>query len=335
VVKSGPGDAPRYAAGKDYGVDTRWATLGRLPGGIGPNQPVWVDYDCGWGRIDSIVVSPKGVVSLLPGTPHNATPHPPASDAAHLVIANVWIPGRLPRLTAENLYPILEPSYPRGKHKGAPAATLLPKTWKKLRNGQPLHILAWGDSVTAGGQASDAAHQYQQRFVTLLKARFPKAQIRLTTAGWGGRNSDSFLKEPPGAEFNFEHAVLEKRPDVVVMEFVNDAYMTPEVVEQKYSSLQKRFEEIGAEWIILTPHFVRPDWMGASTVRVEADPRPYVAGLRQFTARHRVALADASLRWGHLWKEGIPYITLLSNSINHPDDRGHELFAQALLELFT
>ena len=65
-----------------------------------------------------------------------------------------------------------------------------------------------------------------------------------------------------------------------------------------------------------------------------ADPRPYVAGVRQFTGKHRIALADASLRWGHLWKEGIPYITLLSNSINHPDDRGHELFAQALIELF-
>src|SRR6185436_18314399 len=115
-------------------------------------------------------------------------------------------------------------------------------------------------------------------------------------------------------------------------EFVNDAYMTPEVVETKYSALLKRFQEIGAEWIILTPHFVRPDWMGAATVRVETDPRPYVAGVRQFTAKHNVALADASLRWGHLLKEGIPYTTLLSNSINHPDDRGHELFAQALIE---
>jgi hypothetical protein len=334
VLKSGPGNAARYVAGKDYGVETRWATIGRLPGGIAENQPVWMDYDCSWGRIDSIEVSPKGEVSLRQGTPHNATPHPPTPAEKNLVIANVWIPGRLPRLTAENLYPLLEPTYPETKQKGTPAATLLPKTCAKLRSGQPLHILAWGDSVTAGGQASDTAHQYQQRFVTLLKLRFPKASLRLTTAGWGGRNSDSFLKEPPGAEFNFERAVIEKRPDLIVMEFVNDAWMTPEVVEAKYSYLKKRFDEIGAEWIILTPHFVRPDWMNAVSVRVEADPRPYVAGVRQFASKHRVALADASLRWGHLLKEGIPYTTLLSNSINHPDDRGHELFARALMELF-
>lgn len=334
VLKSGPGDAKLYVKGKDYDVDTRWATVGRLPGGIPADQPVWMDYDCGWLRIDSIEVSAKGVVTIKQGTPHNATPHPPAPTVNSFVIANVWVPGRLPKLTAENLYPILEPTYPEKKRKETTAATLLPKTWKKLRDGEPLHILAWGDSVTAGGQASDAAHQYQSRFVAHLKERFPKAQIRLTTAGWGGRNSDSFLNEPPGAEFNFESAVIAKKPDLIVMEFVNDAYMTPEVVEQKYTSLKKRFDEIGAEWVILTPHFVRPDWMGASTLKVEVDPRPYVAGVRQFTAKHKVALADAALRWGHLYKEGIPYITLLSNSINHPDDRGHELFALSLMELF-
>lgn len=341
VLKSGAGEAMRYLAGKDYALEPLWATFGRLPGGIPEGQPVWADYVCGWGRIDSLVVDRKGVITLVQGTPHNATPVPAkreegkAKGAETWTLANIWVPGRLMKLTEENLYPVLEAEYPTTKRSGMPtAATLLPKTWAKLHNGQPLHVLAWGDSVTAGGQASDAAHQYQSQFVSLLKEQFPHAAIKLTTAGWGGRNSDSFLKEPPGAEFNFDRAVIAPHPDLIVMEFVNDAFMTPEVVEQKYSYLQQRFAEIGAEWIILTPHFVRPDWMGAPSVRVEADPRPYVAGVRQFTAKHRVALADASLRWGHLLKEGIPYITLLSNSINHPNDRGHELFAQSLIALF-
>ena len=250
-------------------------------------------------------------------------------------MANLWIAPLLPKLTADSLYPILEPTYPEPKpRRTPPAATLLPKTWAKLRAGQPVHVLAWGDSVTAGGQASDPAHQYQSRFVALLKTQFPHSDIRLTTAGWGGRTSDSFLNEPPGAQYNFAHAVLEPRPDLIVMEFVNDSFMTPPVVEAKYASIKKSFAEIGAEWAILTPHFVRPDWMNAPSTRVEVDPRPYVSGVRQFTAKHNVALADASLHWGHLLKEGIPYTTLLSNSINHPDDRGHELFAQALIELF-
>ncbi len=335
ALKEGPGSARHFAAGKDFAIEEHWATIGRLPEGIGQDQPVWVDYDCGWNRIDTVTLGRKGAVSIRQGMPHNATPHPPALTNGETALANLWIPGRLQALTQNNIYPILEATYPRPIRKeAAPASTLLPKTWAKLHDGSPLHVLAWGDSVTAGGQVSDAAHLYQSRFVALLHAQFPGANIRLTTAAWGGRNTDSFLNEPPGAEFNFAHAVLEPRPDLIVMEFVNDAWMTPDVVETKYSYLQKRFGEIGAEWIILTPHFVRPDWMGATSVRVEADPRPYVAGVRQFTAKHHIALADTSLRWGHLVKEGIPYTTLLSNSINHPDDRGHEMFAQALIDLF-
>lgn len=335
VLKSGPGDAAKFVQGKDYEVDTRWATIGRIEGGgIKEDTTVWADYDAGWGRIDSVVVNASGQVFLLAGKPHNATPHPPAPEQYMATLANIWIPGRLPKLTQDNLYPIIEPVYPEPKHKTPPAATLLPKTWAKIQHGQPLRIVAWGDSVTAGGQASDPSYQYQNQFAALLQAYYPRVPIQVITAGWGGRNSDSFLNEPPGSQYNFDHAVIEPHPDLVIMEFVNDAYMTPDVVETKYSALLKRFQAAGIEWIILTPHYVRPDWMNVNTVRVEQDPRPYVAGVRQFAARHNVALADASLRWGHLLKEGIPYTTLLSNSINHPDDRGHRLFALALMELF-
>jgi len=95
------------------------------------------------------------------------------------------------------------------------------------------------------------------------------------------------------------------------------------------------FRRIGAEWIILTPHYVRPDWMGLDREQqIDEDPRPYVAGLRRFAAKHQVALADASLRWGRLWRQGLPYRTLLVNGINHPDARGMKLFADSLMALF-
>ena len=334
-VKSGPGKAPLYAKAKDYEFDPSWATVGRIAGGIPENTPVWIDYICGWSRIDSIVVGHDGIVSVKQGIAHNATPQPPSTNKNETLLANVWVPGRLSHLTSENLYPIVEPQYIPIHHSNMPGATeLLPKTWGKLMQGKPLHVLAWGDSVTAGGEASDVAHRYQNRFVTLLQKHFKTDKVKLTTAGWAGRTTDAFLNEPPGAEFNFDHAVIRPKPDLIIMEFVNDAWMSPEIIEEKYSYLLKRFNEIGAEWVIITPHYVRPDWMNSTSVRVEEDPRAYVHGLRQFAAKHKVALADASLRWGHLVKEGIPYTTLLVNSINHPDDRGHEMFAQSLMDIF-
>ena len=129
--------------------------------------------------------------------------------------------------------------------------------------------------------------------------------------------------------------MLGVKPDLVISEFVNDARLTPAQVEERYAKLLADFQGIGAEWIILTPHYVRPDWMGLTREHdVDNDPRPYVAGLRQFAAKHGVALADASLRYGRLWRQGIPYNTLMVNAINHPDARGMRIFADALMEIF-
>lgn len=333
VVRSEPDGAP-LARGKDYDMELQWGTFGRLAGGLPDNATVYVDYEIGLHRLDSIVVDGDGTVRILPGQPHNATPLPPPAPRGAVAICNLWIPARLKALDADSLFPITEPVYVPPRRTEPQAKSLLPKTWRKLIGGAPLHVLAWGDSVTAGGEASSVDKRWQNRFVALLRERFPDARIRLTTAGWGGRNSDSFLNEPPGAEFNFDRAVIQPKPDLVVMEFVNDAGLTPEMVEEKYSYLLKRFQDAGAEWAILTPHMVWPPWMGKTTSKIEDDPRPYVAGLRAFAAKHHVALADASKRYGHLVKEGIPYITLMVNSLNHPDDRGHEIFARALMELF-
>lgn len=129
--------------------------------------------------------------------------------------------------------------------------------------------------------------------------------------------------------------MLGAKPDLIVSEFVNDASLKPAQVEERYAKLLADFQGIGAEWIILTPHYVRPDWMGLTRERdIDDDPRPYVAGLRQFAATHDVALADASLRWGRLWRQGIPYSTLLVNAINHPNAQGMRIFADALMALF-
>jgi lysophospholipase L1-like esterase len=335
AVKPGVGQATPFVRGRDYEMDLQWGTFGRLPGGIRENTPVLVDYEIGLHRIDTVAVDAEGRVTIWPGQPHNATPKPPSLPSGAVAIANLWIPARLKALAPDSLFPITEPTYRPPSRPVAPASRLLPRTWDKLTSGGRLHVLAWGDSVTAGGEASSVEKRWQNRFVAMLGSRFPKATIKLTTAGWGGRNSDSFLKEPPGAEFNFDRAVIGPRPDVVVMEFVNDGGFTPAMVEEKYGYLLKRFKDAGIEWAILTPHLVWPPWMGQTSARIEEDPRPYVAGVRAFAKKHGVALADASLRYCHLVKEGIPYITLMVNSLNHPDDRGHEMFALSLMELFT
>ena len=261
---------------------------------------------------------------------------PPLADGESRLV-NIWVPGRAEKLTEASILPVLEAAYPEPpKPTPTVAEKLVPKALAKLQNGEKIRILAWGDSVTdAGYLPNPATQRWQAQFVTRLRERFPKADIELINLGWGGRNTDSFLGEPPGSQWNYAEKVLGCKPDLIVSEFVNDAYMQPDVVETKYTKLLGDFQGIGAEWIILTPHYVRGDWMGLDRERdIDQDPRPYVAGLRAFAAKHNIALADASLRWGRLWRQDIPYSTLLSNAINHPDPAGMKLFADALMALF-
>ena len=178
-------------------------------------------------------------------------------------------------------------------------------------------------------------NRWQEQFVARLKARFRHANIELLTEAWGGRNTSSYLGEPLGSPHNYQEKVLALKPDLIISEFVNDAGLKPAQVNERYGKLLANFQGIGAEWIILTPHYVRPDWMGLNRERdIDDDPRPYVTGLREFAPQHHVALADASRRYGRLWRQGIPYSSLMLNSINHPDARGMKIFADALIELF-
>ncbi len=339
VIRTGPQETdPVLQLGKDYEAERFWGNFGRLPDGqLKADQPMFASYRHGLLRLDSLVLTADGRLEYRAGKPVAGSPLPPAIAEAEKRVANFWIPGRIARLTEDHLFPILETEYPT-----PPAATptiaeqSIPKAMEKLRKGEPIRILAWGDSVTDASYLPDAQrNRWQAQFVARLQERFPQAKIELVTEAWGGRSTSSYLGVPPGEPHNYQETVLGAKPDLIISEFVNDAGLSPEAVEKRYSRLLSDFQNIGAEWIILTPHYVRPDWMGLTKERdIDQDPRPYVAGLRQFAERHHVALADASLRYGRLWRQGIPYNTLMSNAINHPDPRGMTIFADALMEIF-
>ncbi|MBN1418687.1 MAG: SGNH/GDSL hydrolase family protein [Planctomycetes bacterium] len=335
------GSAPQsevFQPGKDYDVDLIWGTVGRRDDGrIREGQPVYASYRYFPLRLDAVVLTRDSTLQIRRGEPRSAAPVPPEVREGERRLGCIWLPGRVAKLGPNHLFPILESAYPEPRKPDPTVAeTLLPKTMEKLRSGAPLRVLAWGDSVTVGTYVPDPSRErWQEQFVTRLRARFPDARIDLVTEAWGGRNTASYLAEPPGSEHNYREKVLGARPDLVVSEFVNDAGLDARGVEERYGRLLADFREIGAEWIIITPHYVRPDWMGIDRERdIDDDPRPYVAGLRAFAARHRVALADASRRYGRLWRQGIPYTALMLNSINHPDARGMRIFADALMALF-
>ncbi len=346
--------------GKDFEFDDGWGSLGRLEGGkIAENAAVLINYRCVESRIDSIVENADGSVALVAGEPRVLSPVPPTLDAGQKRLVNVYSTGRGADLSDATLFPVdsafatNDPSDAKAfcdgvarfyRENGAPATpsvsdvgaakTFLPKTWKKLTSGEEVRILAWGDSVTACGYLPDD-QRWQVKFVERLQKMFPNAKITLLTEAWGGRTTDAYRAEPPGSPKNYREKVLDLRSDLIVSEFVNDAYMDEPTVARRYGEMKKDFDEIGAEWLILGPHYVRPDWMGLASERdVDDDPRALVRGLRAFAAENDVPFADAPALYGKLWRAGIPYLTLMTNNINHPNEFGMEIFAAALARLF-
>ena len=333
------GDAKLLALGSDYLLDVAWGHIGIGPQScVTTNDSVSASYRYSLLRMDTIQVGVDGKVSLRQGVPHISAPVPPDADTGCLALAHVFVNYRDTAVHQDQIYPIVET--PKQALTGSTPGRL-PKTLALLKAGKPVTIVCWGDSVTAGGNASAPERRYVDVFTAGLRERFPQAQLTVTNISVGGSNSRNWLapdkfpfrsKVGAASPCQFQR-VLDAKPNLVTIEFVNDAGMTPALVEKTYAEILERLRPTGAEVLLITPHFTMLKMMGFQSMR-EVERRPYVLALRAFANEHNLALADAAARWEHLWKEGLPYLTLLHNTINHPDDRGHHLFAEEMWKCF-
>ena len=325
--------------GNDYFLDAAWAHVG-----IGTNSCVTLQdtvvasYRYSLLRMDTVQVRADGTAALKQGEPHISAPVPPEADAGCTAIAHVFVNYRDMEVKSDQIYPILETA---AQAVTGTTAGRIPKTLAKLKAGGAVKIVCWGDSVTAGGNASKPELRYSDVFAAGLRERFPQAKIEMQNISAGGSASRQWLypekflyRNKPWQETGVTwQRIADAKPDLVTLEFVNDAGLPPAVFDDYYNDILKRAHGISAELILITPHFTMWKMMGFKGMR-EVERRPYVLMLREFANKHQLALADAAARWEHLWKEGLPYLTLLHNTINHPDDRGHRLFAEELWKCF-
>lgn len=318
-----PGSVRVSAAGSELrdGIDVRtddhWGVITRCRPLVGP---VRADYEFSLLRVDALVEGESGR-SLLRGHSHLTNPVPPTipSDVDHR--ANVFVPYFSDGRVVEYL-----PVGPASPVVSRPCVQGLRRWNAALERGRAA-LTCWGDSVTAGGNASSLESTFPAR----LQAHFDRhaTPASVATVAVGGSNSAEWLGYRPAWGGTDWAEVAASRPDVLVVEFINDAGLPPELWPELYADLLQRTTALGADLVLCEPNFSRLDWMPMD--RMDApDPRPYVAFLRQFADRNQVSLAAVSRRWEALYDEGIPYVTLLVNGINHPDDRGHAIFAEEI-----
>jgi lysophospholipase L1-like esterase len=314
--------------GKDYVIDEHWSSLGRVEGGrIAPDAEVKISYRLRQMRIDTIEVDPSGKVAVRQGTPAVTCPLPPPRTPGSTAWANVFMPyDATADVKPWQIFEIGPPFPEPDEAEMQRRSKFVEKTLGKLRRGEPVTVVTWGDSVTAGGDASTPDKAFAPLFCTRLGERFPKSKVTHVNAGIGGSSTLGRLAA-------IQAEVLAHKPDLVTIEFINDMGLPEERVRENYRSAFEQIRAAGAEIILITPHFSMPPWMGHPHSRGK-ETRATVELLRAIAAEHNVGLADTSRRWEHLETEGLPYVTLLVNGINHPDDRGHELFVKDLMSFF-
>jgi len=293
-------DGRELVRGVDYEINPEWGSVGWVSKKRDCGA-VLVNYAYHQRRIDAVVRRTDGTIALRKGEPHVCNPAVPSCASDETLLGTVYVDAKTLQLTEDNIFPVEPPAA-----NASPIAFNPPKrTLAKLRSGQKVKILAWGDSVTDGFWLKPQ-ERWQEQFACWLKNEYPDANIELISNGWSGRKSENFLREPPGSRHNFKETVLDVKPDLVISEFVNDASSKERIVAETYAGkLLPAFRESGIDWIVLTPHYVRHDWMGLKNFKnCDNDPRPFVKALREFAQREGVGLADASLLWGGLWRRG-------------------------------
>ena len=203
-------------------------------------------------------------------------------------------------------------------------AARLAKTRQKLEAGEKVRIVAFGDSITAGGDASEPGLIFWERWAAALRGKYPRASIETTNGATGGDATVQGLQR-------LQEKVLQQKPDLVLIGFgMNDhnreGYGVPldKFVENLRTMIGRIRADPGAEVLLFSAFPPTPKWhFGSHNMEAYAEATERVA------REEHCAYADVYHFWMSLAARKKPE-DLLANNINHPNDFGHWIYFEAL-----
>ena len=198
----------------------------------------------------------------------------------------------------------------------------LSQSQAKLNDGGEFRIVAFGDSITAGGDATHPDRIFWKRWANRLQQRYPRAKVNAINGATGGDSTVQGLQR-------LEAKVLKEKPDLVLLGFgMNDHNKGGVPIPQFESNLKQIIDRIRretrAEVILFSAFPPNPNWH-YGTHRMQE----YAASTRRVAAESRVAYADVFTNWQSLAERKKPE-DLLGNNINHPNDFGHWIYFQVI-----
>jgi acyl-CoA thioesterase-1 len=202
---------------------------------------------------------------------------------------------------------------------------LLRATHAKLAAGGPVTIVAFGDSITHGGEASAPELIFWRRWVADLQARYPHAQITPVNGATGGDTTTRGLQR-------LQAKVIDARPDLVLIGFgMNDhnrrGVPLPDFERQLRELVSRIRASTTAEIVLFSTFPPNPNWLHGTRRMAE-----YATATARVANETRCAYADVFANWQAITARKKPE-DVLANNINHPNDFGHWIYCRVFAAL--
>lgn len=202
---------------------------------------------------------------------------------------------------------------------------LLKRTRTKLVGGELVKIVAFGDSITAGGDATQPELIFWRRWADELQRKYPRAHVAVVNGATGGDSTVQGLQR-------LQAKVLDHQPDLVLIGFgMNDHNKGGVPIPQFEQNLRQMISRIHAgtpaEIVLFSAFPPNPHWKFGSHRMQD-----YAAATERVARETSCAYADVFNNWQAMAARKKPE-DLLGNNINHPNDFGHWIYYRVLSEL--
>ncbi len=207
---------------------------------------------------------------------------------------------------------------PKGNSKSMGS---LPRVASKLAAGQPVVIIAFGSSSTAGFGATSPEFNYPNRLAAQLHRQYPTADITVINRGQGGEDAPEMMKR-------LQTSVIDMHPDLVIWQVGTNAVLrnldpaeTAKLVEEGIT----RMQAAGADVVLIDPQYSPAVNKHAESAGKMMNLLNKVAELRKVGVFPRFAVMKD---WHE--KQAIPIENFVIADGLHMSDWGYACFAQLL-----
>lgn len=207
------------------------------------------------------------------------------------------------------------------REEGEEGSAFTRRTVTLLEAGKRVHIVSFGDSITAGFAVRKGFDHF---WLEMLREKYPEAEISLKNEGVCGATSFDGLAR-------LDWSVIAHAPDLVTVNFgINDMYMGISLGEFKSNLIdivEKIIEGSKSEILLLSSEPLL-------TPRFDRIVLSYYQTLEDVTEEMGVGFVDVYSAWMKRVADGVSLDSLILPGLDHPNELGYKIIAEELMRFF-